>query len=32
MTWINLQIYTKGVAGVFKGDGGGVCYTESNRE
>ena len=22
-TWINLQIYTKGVAGVFKGDGGG---------
>ena len=31
MTWINLQIYTKGVAGVFKGEGG-VCYTESNRE
>lgn len=35
MTWINLQIYTKGVAGVFKGEGGGCVtlnQTESNHQ
>ena len=30
-TWINLQIYTKGVAGVFKGEGG-VCVTLNQTE
>ena len=31
MTWINLQIYTKGVAGVFKGEGGGVLHWIKQR-